>query len=134
MSRKRLCLKIIFDLLPKITLLLRLAFLLVLAVGFSNCSPVSFCNVSSMQTAWHISFSRMVMIFPILLWCSLMQPPFLHVRACSKLKLLRHTHDLSFWYNGHPCLMLTKSHNSCLLSMYPLPSIGRVVIHAEALC
>ena len=134
MSKKLLCLKIIFDLLPKITLLLRLAFLLVLPVRFSNCSPVSFCNLSSMQTVCHIFFGRLVMMFPILVWRSLMKHSFLHVRACSKLKLLRHAHVLTFWDNGHPYLMLAKSHSSYLLRMHPLPSIGRVVIHVETPC
>ena len=106
----------------------------VFAALCSNCSPVSFFNVGSMQTSWHTSFSRQVIMLLSLLWWSVMNPPSLHVRACSMLKLFPHVHLLGVRDNGQPYLILTRSQNSCLLSMYPSYSIGRVDSHVEAPC
>ena len=69
-----------------------------------------------------------------LLWRSVMKDPFLHIRACPMLKLLPHAHVLGVQDSGHPYLMLTRSQNSCLLSIYPSSSIGRVIRHVEAPC
>ena len=52
---------------------------------------------------------------------NVMKPPVLHVRTCSILKLLSHAHAHGVGDNSHPYLMLTRSQNSCLVSMYPLP-------------
>ena len=105
----------------------------VLAAVCSNCSLVSFCYVGSMRTSWHTSFSRVTVMLLSLLWQSVMNSPFLHVRACSMLKLFPHKHVLGVRGNGRPHLILTRSQNSCLSSMYP-SSIGRVVSHVEVPC
>lgn len=102
----------------QIILLLRLVFLLVLALRCSNCSPIIYCNVS---------FSRLVIMFLIL-----MKPPFLHIRACLKLKLLQHTHVLGVWDNGHPYLMLTNFH--LLYAKHASFSFNGVVIHVQESC
>ena len=99
----------------------------------SNCSCVSFCNVGSMRTSWHTSFSRLAVIFLSLLRWSVIKPSFLHARACLMLKFFPHVH-VGVRNNGHPYLILTRSQNSCLLSMYPSPSIGKVDSHVEAPC
>ena len=117
----------LFDLLPKILLLLRL---ILLHPMFSS----SFCNAGSMRILRHTSFSRLAVMFLRLLWRSVMNPPFLHVRACSMLKLFPHVHIIGVRDNGQPYLILTRSQNSCLLSMYPFSSIGRVDSHVEAPC
>ena len=106
----------------------------VLVVLWSNCSPVSFCNVGPVQTSRHISFRYLAVMFLGLLWRSVMKDPFLHVRACPMLKLLPHAHVLGVQDGGHQYLMLTRSQNSCLLSIYPSSSIGRVIRHVEAPC
>ena len=95
---------------------------------------VSFCNIASMQTSWNTSASRLAVMLFSLLWLSVRKPPFLQVRACSMIKFLPYAHAYSFWDNGHPYLMLTRSQNFCLLRMYPLFSIGWMVNHVEAPC
>ena len=106
----------------------------VFAALCSNCSPVSFCNVGSMQTSWQASLSILAVMFLSLLWWSVMNPPFLFVRASSMLKLFPYVHVLGVRDNGQPYLILTRSQNSCLLNMYPSSSIGRVDSHVEAPC
>ena len=105
----------------------------VFAALCSNCSRVSFCNVGSMRTSWHTSFSRLAVMFLSLLRWSVIKPSFLHVRACSMLKFFPHVH-VDVRDNGYPYLILARSQNSCLLSMYPSPSIGKVDGHIEAPC
>ena len=100
----------------------------------SNWSPVSFCNVDSVRTSRLTSFSRLTVMFFSLLWRSVMNPLFLHVRACSMLKLFLHIHVLGVRDNGNLYLILTRSQNSYLLSMYPFSSIGKVDSHVEAPC
>ena len=83
----------------------------VFAALCSNCSLVSFCNVGSMRTSWRTSFSRLAVMFLSLLWQSVMNPVFLHVRACSMLKLFP-LHVFGVRDNGHPYLISKRSQNS----------------------
>ena len=103
----------------------------VIVAPCSNCLLFSFCNVGSMGISWRTSFSRLVVVFPSLLWRSVINHPSLHVRACSMLKLFPHVHVLGVRDNSNPYLILTMFQNSCLLSMYPSSSIGKVDSHAE---
>ena len=50
------------------------------------------------------------------------------------LKLFLHIHILGVRDNGNLYLILTRSQNSYLLSMYPFSSIGKVDSHVEAPC
>ena len=50
------------------------------------------------------------------------------------LKLFPHVHSLDVGDNGHPYLILTRFQNSCILSIYPSSSIGRVDSHFEPPC
>ena len=70
-----------------------------------------------------------------LLWRSAINPPFfLQVRACLMLKLFPHVQVLGVRDNGQPYLILRRSQNSCVLSIYPSSSIGRVDSYVEAPC
>ena len=106
----------------------------VFAVLCSNCSPVNFCNVGSMQTSWHTSVSRLVVMFLSLLWRSVINPLFLNVRAWLMLKLFPHVHVFGVRDNSHPNLILTRYQNSCLLSIYLSSTIGKKDSCVEAPC
>ena len=101
---------------------------------YSNCSPVSFCIVGLIWTSRHTSYSRLAVMFLSLVWRNVKKPPFLHVKACSMFKLFPHVHPLDVRDNGYPYMILTRSQNSCFLSIYPSSSIGRVDSHVEPPC